>query len=108
MVQSCKNHLYTCTLHAGEPRNLKALYRRGQARMGLSLWRDAAQDLEQAAQLSASDPEQLRLIKERLQVGMMRAFLLESVFVRHCTCGVRLRRTLSREKSSCQSANLSS
>eukprot|EP00983_Pelagomonas_calceolata_P113032 1159946-Pelagomonas_calceolata.AAC.3 len=58
-------------VHAGEPNSLKALYRRGQARLGLSQWVAAAQDLERAAQLSASDPEQQRTILARLKAGAL-------------------------------------
>jgi len=57
----------------GEPNSLKALYRRGQARLGLSQWVAAAQDLERAAQLSASDPEQQRTILARLKEAQAKA-----------------------------------
>jgi hypothetical protein len=43
------------------------LYRRGQALLGQRQWQAAAADLQRAAQLSASDPTQLRLIREKLQ-----------------------------------------
>jgi hypothetical protein len=45
---------------AGEPDNLKAVYRRGQARMGLAAWLDAEADLKRALQLAKSgDPSQV-------------------------------------------------
>ena len=62
----------------GEQDNLKALYRRGQAYLGSTHWQAAASDLERAAKLSASDPAQLKLIREKLQeakdqISMQRA-----------------------------------
>lgn len=51
-----------------EPDSLKALYRRGQAHVGQGSWSEAVEDLSRAAKLCpASDPAQLRLIREKLQ-----------------------------------------
>ena len=68
----------TGALLAGDADNLKALYRRGQAFLGLKKWIMAKEDLEKAVRLSASDPSQQKLIKERLQeakdqIGILRA-----------------------------------
>ena len=62
----------------GDGDNLKALYRRGQAFLGLRRWVAASSDLDRAVKLSAGDPSQQRLIKEKLQeakdqIGVMRA-----------------------------------
>ncbi|GAX77330.1 hypothetical protein CEUSTIGMA_g4776.t1 [Chlamydomonas eustigma] len=51
----------------GDRDNLKALYRRGQAYLSLSKWGDSASDLERAVRLSNHDPDQQRLIREKLQ-----------------------------------------
>jgi hypothetical protein len=68
----------TLSAVSGEQDNLKALYRRGQAYLGSGHWQAAASDLERAARLSASDPAQQKLIREKLQeakdqVGVQRA-----------------------------------
>ena len=62
----------------GDTENLKALYRRGQAFLGNKSWHSAASDLDRAVRLSAQDPSQQRLIREKLQeakdqIGIMRA-----------------------------------
>ncbi|KAF5825932.1 hypothetical protein DUNSADRAFT_5854 [Dunaliella salina] len=69
----------------GEPSNLKALYRRGQARLGLSQWATAAQDLERAAQLSASDPEQQRTILAKLKAGAS-SVVSQNCIAQHLYC----------------------
>ena len=51
----------------GDADNLKALYRRGQALSGANKWQAAARDLERAVRLSAHDPAQQRLIRDKLQ-----------------------------------------
>ena len=40
--------------------------------MGLAQWREAAHDLQQAVQQCVDDPEQNRLISEKLEVGVGR------------------------------------
>jgi hypothetical protein len=52
---------------ADDPQNLKALYRRGQAYAALQQHAQAKQDLEVSLQLSASDPQQQQLIREKLK-----------------------------------------
>lgn len=59
-------------MSAGDPDSLKALYRRGQAFQGDRQWELAVTDLGRAAKLSANDPAQLHLIKQKLQVGRKR------------------------------------
>ncbi|KAF6265916.1 hypothetical protein COO60DRAFT_769299 [Scenedesmus sp. NREL 46B-D3] len=51
----------------GDPRNLKALYRRGQAYAALQQHVQAEQDLEVSLELSGNDPQQQQLIREKLQ-----------------------------------------
>lgn len=53
-------------LCAADQQNLKALYRRGQAYAALHEYQEAEQDLQAAAELSKSDPQQLQLIKQKL------------------------------------------
>eukprot|EP00798_Chlamydomonas_sp_ICE-L_P001546 gene1546-32926_t len=52
---------------AADQENLKALYRRGQAYLHSKQWQAAVSDLERAYNLSASDPVQQKMIKEKLQ-----------------------------------------
>ncbi|GFR42389.1 hypothetical protein Agub_g3261, partial [Astrephomene gubernaculifera] len=53
---------------SGEPDNLKALYRRGQAHMGSGAWLEAAADLERALRLAKeTDPSQTQPIRDKLQ-----------------------------------------
>lgn len=57
--------MFVCT---DEPDSLKALYRRGQAYIGQAAWQQATEDLARAVKLCpASDPAQLKLIREKLQ-----------------------------------------
>ena len=49
---------------------MKALYRRGQAYLGLQSWQLAKTDLQKAVQLAANDPVQLPLIQSKLALAM--------------------------------------
>lgn len=54
-------------MRAGDGDNVKALYRRGQAHMGLRSWAAAVTDLERALRLAPADPSQRQPIRDKLQ-----------------------------------------
>ncbi|KXZ44311.1 hypothetical protein GPECTOR_69g404 [Gonium pectorale] len=83
LIRACTLNLSSCYLNlkqfgkcveqcnqvlTGEPDNLKALYRRGQAHMGSGAWLEAAGDLERALRLAKeTDPSQTQPIRDKLQ-----------------------------------------
>ncbi|EFJ52463.1 hypothetical protein VOLCADRAFT_79055 [Volvox carteri f. nagariensis] len=94
LVRACTLNLSSCYLNlkqfdkcleqcnqvlSGEPHNLKALYRRGQAYLGSGDCVNAAADLERALRLALeTDPSQAQPIREKLQeakdqIGALRA-----------------------------------
>lgn len=75
---------------AGEPDNLKAVYRRGQALAGLKRWAVAEGDLKRAVALCPpGDQEQRKLIGDKLAAVQARYLL--KVVVASCRCRLQHR-----------------
>lgn len=67
IIQTTFLTIHPYPLPADDPKNVKALYRRGQALMGLLDWEAAVVDLTSAFRGTAGDLTQQGPIKEKLQ-----------------------------------------